>query len=95
MGVLKKLSNFFKKLLTDCQSYVIIIPEGTRKEVKKMTKFRENLIDRMIRIYGYEHEIVLEFCRLCENWESNVWNDKCLEIVVEAHEAEPMIFEEV
>jgi len=95
LGVLKKLSNFFKKLLTDYPSYVIIIPEGTRKEVKKMTKFRENLIDRMIRIYGYEHEIVLEFCRLCENWESNVWNDKCLEIVVEAHEAEPMIFEEV
>ena len=60
-----------------------------------MTKFRENLIDRMIRIYGYEHEIVLEFCRLCENWESNDWNDKCLEIVVEAHEAEPMIFKEV
>ena len=95
MGVLKNSQIFFKKLLTDCPSYVIIIPEGTRKEVKKMTKFRENLIDRMIKIYGYEHEIVLEFCRLCENWESNVWNDKCLEIVVEAHEAEPMIFEEV
>lgn len=59
-----------------------------------MTKFRESLIDRMIRIYGYEHKIVLDFCRLCEAWENNDWNNKSLAILVESHEAEP-VFEEV
>lgn len=59
-----------------------------------MTKFRESLIDRMIRIYGYEHKIVLDFCHLCEAWEDNDWNNKCLAILVESHEAEP-VFEEV
>lgn len=52
------------------------------------TKMRENLMDRMIRIYGYENPIVIEFCRLCEEWEENAWNDKVLEILVSAHEAE-------
>lgn len=52
------------------------------------TKMRENLMDRMIRIYGYENPIVIEFCRLCEEWEENDWNDKVLTILVEAHEAE-------
>lgn len=49
---------------------------------------RENLMDRMIRIYGYENPIVVQFCRLCEEWEENDWNDKVLTILVEAHEAE-------
>ncbi len=49
---------------------------------------RENLMDRMIRIYGYENPIVIEFCRLCEEWEENDWNNKVLEILVSAHEAE-------
>ncbi len=52
------------------------------------TKMRENLMDRMIRIYGYENPIVIEFCRLCEEWEENDWNNKVLEILVSAHEAE-------
>ena len=52
------------------------------------TKMRENLMDRMIRIYGYENPIVIQFCRLCEEWEENDWNDKVLTILVEAHEAE-------
>ena len=59
-----------------------------------MTKFRESLIDRMCRIYGLENPIVIDFCRLCEAWENNTWNDKCLAVLVESHEAEPVIFEE-
>lgn len=50
---------------------------------------RENLMDRMIKIYGFENPIVIEFCRLCEAWESNEWNDKVLTLLVEAHEANP------
>ena len=59
-----------------------------------MTNFRENLIDRMIRIYGYENPIVIEFCRMCESWEVNDWNNKCLAVLVDSHEAYPVVFED-
>lgn len=54
-----------------------------------MTTYRENLIDRMIHIYGFENPIVIEFARYCEKWEENEWNNKMLGILVEAHEADP------
>lgn len=54
-----------------------------------MTTYRENLIDRMCHIYGLENPIVIEFCRLCEIWEENEWNNKVLRYLVEAHEASP------
>lgn len=59
-----------------------------------MINFRENLIDRMICIYGMENPIVVEFCRMCENWEVNDWNNKCLTMLVESHEANPIGFED-
>ena len=59
-----------------------------------MTSFRENLIDRMIRIYGYESKITINFCRICETWEDNSWNNKCLSIMVQSHEAAPVFLEE-
>jgi hypothetical protein len=59
-----------------------------------MTKFRENLLNRMIRIYGFEHEIVLDFAAMCEAWADNDWNNKCLAILVESHEADPVFLED-
>ena len=59
-----------------------------------MTNFRENLIDRMIRLYGFENPIVIEFCRMCENLEVNDWNDRELSILVEAHETTPVFDED-
>ena len=64
------------------------------REDKKMTKFRESLLDRMIRIYGFEHEIVLDFAAMCEAWADNDWNNKCLAILVESHEADPVFLED-
>ena len=58
-----------------------------------MTTYRENLIDRMIHLYGFESPIVIQFIDLCERYDNNAWNDKALQILVEAHEAEP-VFEE-
>lgn len=55
-----------------------------------MTAKRENMIDEMIKIYGFENPIVIEFARLCE-WEVNEWNDRVLEILCEAHKASPVI----
>ena len=56
-----------------------------------MSKNRENLIDRMISIYGYEDKIVIDFARLCETWEETKWNDTILRLLVEAHEADPVL----
>ena len=55
-----------------------------------MTEYRKNLIDRMIRIYGFEHPLVIDFCKLCESaWMS----DKALTTTVECHEEYPIMEE--
>lgn len=59
-----------------------------------MNTTRENLLDRMIRIYGFENPITIQFAELCESYPNNEISDKMLTILVEAHEAEPQIFEE-
>lgn len=59
-----------------------------------MSEVRENYVDRLCHIYGLENPIVIEFARLCEDWEENKWNNKVLRILVEAHEASPYQEEE-
>ena len=54
---------------------------------------REQLLDRMIRIYGFEHEIVIEFARMCEEWLPTENNDKALETLVKCHEENPVGFD--
>ena len=58
-----------------------------------MTTYRENLLDRMIAIYGLEAPIVIQFAGMCERYENNAFNDDILRLLVEAHEADP-VFEE-
>lgn len=58
-----------------------------------MTTYREQLTDRLIRLYGFENNIVIAFCELCEKWADNELNNRALTILVEAHEADPF-FEE-
>lgn len=60
---------------------------------KRAKTYRESLVDRMIAIYGMEHNIVIHFAELCERWSDTPWNNECLRLMVEAHEATP-IFEE-
>lgn len=52
---------------------------------------REELLTRMIRIYGFEHEVVIEFARLMEN---DSFSDEMLEAIVKAHEENPQVIEE-
>lgn len=59
-----------------------------------MSNFRESLIDRMIRIYGFEHKLVIEFIKMCEAWEENDWNNRCLAVLVASHEDSP-VFDEI
>ena len=54
---------------------------------------REQLLDRMIKIYGFEHEIVIEFARMCEEWLPTENNDKALETLVKCHEENPVGFD--
>lgn len=59
-----------------------------------MTDFRNDLLTRIIRIYGFEHEVTLQFADMCEKWYDNSANDRMLEILVEAHEEHPQIEED-
>ena len=49
---------------------------------------REQLLDRMIRIYGFEHELVIEFAGMIENPR---FETRHLETLVKCHEAHPQI----
>lgn len=49
---------------------------------------REQLLTRMIRIYGFEHQIVRDFAVLMTRPQ---FDDKTLETIVKAHEEYPMI----
>ena len=51
----------------------------------------EQLIERMIHIYGFENPIVIEFCKLCEAWKDIEDRDRLLEVIVISHEAYPQL----
>ena len=53
-----------------------------------MSDYRKQLIDRMIRVYGFEHPLVLDFCKLCA---SDWMSDKALETTVKCHEEYPIM----
>lgn len=40
--------------------------KNKRKEERTMKKNYEEMIDNVIRKWGFEHPITIEFCRLCE-----------------------------
>ena len=52
---------------------------------------REKLLDRMIRIYGFEHETVIWFANKIEN---PYYLTSTLERIVRCHEARPRVDEE-
>ena len=56
-----------------------------------MTEKREELLTRMIRIYGMEHEIVIMFAKYVENPK---FDEGLLEAVVKCHEENPYWWEE-
>lgn len=56
-----------------------------------MNAMREKLLDRMIKIYGFESDIVIQFAELCERCIDNAINNKMLAVLVEAHEASPIL----
>ena len=55
-----------------------------------MTAYREELVERMICLYGYENPVVIQFAEMCEKWDDNVWNNTSLTTLVKAHEENPL-----
>lgn len=51
---------------------------------------REDLLTRMIHIYGFEHKAVIEFAKLMETEIS----DHDLETIIKAHEEFPIVEDE-
>jgi len=58
---------------------------------KKMTIYREHLVDRLTRIYGPKNPIVIEFCGYCERWADSEKNDMLLALYVETEGRYPAI----
>lgn len=56
-----------------------------------MSEYRKQLVDRMIRIYGYENEIVIKFCEVCERNPDDAEWDRVCELLVSSHEKSPQI----
>lgn len=56
-----------------------------------MTKLRQDLVDAMIRIYGYENPIVINFCHDCEVLPNDEEHDKTLRLLVMVHEEYPVL----
>ena len=61
---------------------------------KQLSQFREDLLTRIIRIYGFEHKITIWFAQLLESQEENEINNKMLEMIVECHEKSPIVDED-
>ena len=59
-----------------------------------MNKIREQLADRMIRLYGFENPITIDFCRLCEELSDTEAYDNALATLVKCLEEAPQCFEE-
>ena len=55
---------------------------------------REELMNRMIRLYGFESPITIDFCRLCEEWADTEACNNALTPLVKCHEEASQSFEE-
>ena len=51
-----------------------------------MKELREKLLDRMIRLYGFEDKMVIDFAEMCEGYPDTEQYDKCLSVLVKCHE---------
>lgn len=59
-----------------------------------MTKFREELLTRMIHLYGFEHKYVVNFATACENFPEDSCYSTVLEKLVENLEMCPVCDED-
>ena len=58
-----------------------------------MTNYRANLVDRMIRLYGFEHPVTVLFADMADKYLGSPEWDRAMLIIVTAHEAHPVVDE--
>ena len=46
--------------------------------MKNLEMNREEMQNRLIKALGFEHPAVVEFYRLCDEYDDNAWNNRCL-----------------
>ena len=51
-------------------------------------------MNRMIRLYGFENPITIDFCRLCEEWSNTEAYDNALAVLAKCHKEAPQYLEE-
>ena len=67
------------------KSFLLYLNHRKGKEIKTMT--REEMLTRMIRLYGFEHEAVIQFGWLMARPQIS---DETLETIVKCHEEHPL-----
>lgn len=58
-----------------------------------MTDYRKNLVDRMIRLYGFENPITVLFADMAEKYVDSPEWDRAMLFLVNAHEENPVVEE--
>lgn len=51
-----------------------------------MSEERKELVNRIIRLYGHENPITIQFAQMCEEYDETRWNNAVLNLLVESHE---------
>ena len=58
-----------------------------------MTDYRKSLVDRMIRLYGFENPITVLFADMAEKYVDSPEWDRAMLMLVVAHEENPVVEE--
>lgn len=85
MGLLKKIKKILSEGL-DNEAHVCYNVDNKKGRNERMSTKREELLTRVVRVYGLEHEVTRGFAELCED---NLMPDLLLEVLCKAHEVFP------
>lgn len=80
----KNKKNVVKGL--DNEAHVCYNVDNKKGRNERMSTKREELLTRVVRVYGLEHEVTRGFAELCED---NMMPDLLLEVLCKAHEVFP------
>ena len=61
-------------------------------KIKTFSYVRMKLVERMVKLYGEENILVMQFIDMCQSFPNDPYNhywNKCLTAFVEAHENDP------
>lgn len=62
--------------------------------MRKLSEKRQAMLDKMIKIYGFEHEVTVAFAGMLENWDDTKECDKALEMILITHKEHSVMLDE-